>query len=196
METIKKACSKCKTVYPYTAQFYRRKKTNSSGFSYCCKRCETIKDKEYRAENRERIAAVAKQWYENGGREKQALYTKKHYQERKARYKESKRLYRFTQYGINEKDFLKMSRKQEGRCGICNKVPDTLCIDHNHDTGQVRGLLCRKCNSAIGKLYDDPEIILNAYYYLVNNDRVFENAAQIINGPDKAEDRVHKTTED
>jgi hypothetical protein len=41
-----------------------------------------------------------------------------------------------------------------------------LNVDHNHETGQVRGLLCPKCNTAIGYLNDDPDLIQHAVNYL------------------------------
>lgn len=42
----------------------------------------------------------------------------------------------------------------------------TACVDHDHKTGVVRGLLCWNCNVAIGKLDDNPDTVLNAYKYL------------------------------
>lgn len=60
----------------------------------------------------------------------------------------------------------------DGRCEICGDATNpkrgskTLCVDHDHDTGVVRGLLCRRCNSAIGLFGDDPNLIANALFYL------------------------------
>ena len=51
-------------------------------------------------------------------------------------------------------------------CEICGDVKETLCIDHNHDTGKIRGLLCANCNRAIGLLQDDPTILIKAAEYL------------------------------
>lgn len=62
---------------------------------------------------------------------------------------------------------------QNGRCGICGKYEpenatayEILCIDHNHTTGKVRGLLCRQCNTGIGQLRDSIELLENAINYL------------------------------
>lgn len=42
--------------------------------------------------------------------------------------------------------------EQHGRCAICNRVPLVACLDHDHVSGQVRGVLCRSCNAAEGKM--------------------------------------------
>lgn len=58
---------------------------------------------------------------------------------------------------------------QCGVCAICSEpaAPDrALVVDHDHDTGKVRGLLCGTCNSAIGLLRDDTEVIVQAALYL------------------------------
>ncbi len=54
-------------------------------------------------------------------------------------------------------------------CQICNKPfsSDTKrCYDHNHTTGQVRGVLCRDCNFGLGHFKDNPEILFKAHEYL------------------------------
>lgn len=57
---------------------------------------------------------------------------------------------------------------QNGKCAICKKEPNgiRLGVDHNHNTGNIRGLLCFKCNSAIGLLGEDMERLLAAINYL------------------------------
>lgn len=74
------------------------------------------------------------------------------------------------QYGITINDYDRMFEAQNGLCAICCDPPDNirLAVDHCHATGQVRGLLCFKCNNGIGNLRDDPAIILAAARYLSN----------------------------
>lgn len=56
---------------------------------------------------------------------------------------------------------------QGGRCAICwRPFSKTPCLDHDHETGCVRGLLCDLCNTAIGKLRDDTAIIMRALDYV------------------------------
>jgi len=57
-----------------------------------------------------------------------------------------------SRYGIEIEEYDAMVEAQHGECAICHKSlgQKNLFIDHNHETGRIRGLLCRKCNTAIG----------------------------------------------
>ena len=76
-----------------------------------------------------------------------------------------------TKYGLSLEDFKGLLKKQDGRCAICKvkgqeSVTRLLCVDHCHKTGEVRGLLCTKCNSGIGYLGDNLERLISAVSYL------------------------------
>lgn len=76
---------------------------------------------------------------------------------------------RLEQFGLSAEQFEIMARAQSHTCAIC-KSPQTakrLAIDHCHETGKVRGLLCQKCNTALGKFNDDPQRVLRAAQYLL-----------------------------
>ena len=77
-------------------------------------------------------------------------------------------------YGITAAEHQALEIMQDGLCAICNE-PETmtyrgtrksLSIDHDHETGRVRGLLCAACNFAIGKFRDDPALLRAAADYL------------------------------
>jgi hypothetical protein len=78
--------------------------------------------------------------------------------------------HRLRRYGLTEEQYYSMLAQQEGRCAICESAFEDLQktphIDHDHDTGQVRGLLCGKCNSGIGYLQDDLGLVRAAASYL------------------------------
>ncbi len=84
------------------------------------------------------------------------------------------RKYILKQHGLTEADYEAMVAEQRGRCAICQATSpgnggwanNSWCVDHDHVTGQVRGLLCRTCNTAIGLLKDDPDIVTRAAAYL------------------------------
>jgi hypothetical protein len=70
-------------------------------------------------------------------------------------------------YGLTLEDYDAMIDKQNGSCAICfQKQSGNLFVDHCHKTNEVRGLLCNKCNSALGFLNDDISLFENAIRYL------------------------------
>ncbi|WP_030783188.1 endonuclease VII domain-containing protein [Streptomyces sp. NRRL S-920] len=69
------------------------------------------------------------------------------------------------QYGMTEAERDEMIASQKGLCVICLSAP-AAHVDHCHETGKVRGVLCFNCNSAIGKLGDDPDTVRRAAAYL------------------------------
>ena len=73
-------------------------------------------------------------------------------------------------YGITWEDYKQMYVEQTGECLICDKKYDRLCIDHNHSSGYIRGLICRKCNSGLGQLNDDIRLLRKAVQYMEERD--------------------------
>ena len=73
------------------------------------------------------------------------------------------------QYGITPEVYEAMYSAQVGRCGICSESHKRLAVDHDHADGHVRGLLCRRCNAAIGSLHDDPALLRRALSWLEDN---------------------------
>lgn len=77
-------------------------------------------------------------------------------------------------YGLTRADWDALVKKQRDRCAICQTTRpggrgERWHIDHDHVTGQVRGLLCGRCNSGIGFFLDDPEIIRAAARYVTRH---------------------------
>lgn len=71
-----------------------------------------------------------------------------------------RRQYTLKKYGLTFESFNKLLEKQNGQCAVCKatlELGQQTHIDHCHKTDKVRGLLCSKCNTAIGLLNDDPE---------------------------------------
>ena len=86
-------------------------------------------------------------------------------------------------YGITEEEYEELLVKQKYSCKICGQKPDKsqtlpdksqtepdkpLYVDHCHQTKTIRGLLCHKCNIALGHMNDDPEQLERAANYLRN----------------------------
>lgn len=79
-------------------------------------------------------------------------------------------------FGITFEYYLELSAKQTGVCAICRNpetfidkrtgIKTVLTVDHNHTTGKLRGLLCRVCNTTLGKIQENKETIRNMLSYL------------------------------
>ena len=78
-------------------------------------------------------------------------------------------------YGITDKDLAQMKEEQDYKCYICfsegflignNNHNEKLVVDHDHETGKVRKLLCHNCNRALGLFQDNPELLRKAAEYV------------------------------
>ncbi len=71
-------------------------------------------------------------------------------------------------YGLSAKEYIEKITAQNNLCAICGdkKEGKVLCVDHDHKTGKVRGLLCGNCNIGLGNLKDNIQILQSAIEYL------------------------------
>ena len=85
-----------------------------------------------------------------------------------AAHAKNRRVNLLKRFGISWLEYQLRLALQNGACAICKEKPKRglLCIDHCHVTGKVRGLLCRKCNSALGFYRDDPNLAQAGADYL------------------------------
>lgn len=85
---------------------------------------------------------------------------------------------RLYKYGLESEEYKQLLIEQAGRCKICQRAGGRkLVIDHSHETGKVRGLLCHSCNTALGKFQDSPVILMEAINYLARTNRLDEKRA-------------------
>jgi len=127
---------------------HRRKKDGHNSWCFSCKKAY---DKEYHREHREEILKSQKAYRrENIEREQDSQYRRR--------------------YGISLAQYDAMLERQANTCAICGKTPEEneqrLSVDHDHDTGEVRSLLCNGCNGALGLMQDDPDVLQAACDYL------------------------------
>lgn len=84
---------------------------------------------------------------------------------------EKTRQYWLKRYGITEEVYQYMLAKQGGHCALCDQTPDkeprkVLSLDHCHETGRIRGLLCMRHNNGLGMLGDNEAGLLRALKYI------------------------------
>lgn len=98
---------------------------------------------------------------------------RKHQQSRTERCVPQKRL-----YGVSAEQIKAMLEAQGYVCAICGAPPKrkALAVDHDHNTGRVRAMLCHPCNGALGLMRDDPERLRKAIAYLEHHDSVSAQA--------------------
>jgi len=137
-----KHCKTCNTTKPLSEFGLLRGKPR-----HICKECRKVE---------------SKTWYENN----------------KDRKKELSKAYRHIKkdkdlqstYGIDLATYNQMLVNQCYSCKICSKhqteLKRAMCVDHDHETGKVRGLLCDTCNRSLGLLKDSVDTLMRAVYYL------------------------------
>ena len=71
-------------------------------------------------------------------------------------------------YGISKDKYEKLLDSQDGTCAICGEVEDRrrMSIDHCHETGDIRGVVCTLCNNILGNARDNVKILASAIEYL------------------------------
>lgn len=157
MET--KQCTKCKEVKLLSC-FYRCR--NNEGYRSHCKECISNHQKQ-----RYNTDEVYKEYKNIKTRQKwhtdPILWGKRQLTVRKSHLKRH--------YNMTLEQYAEMFEQQKGCCAICGKhhteVPHKqLMVDHCHKTGKVRQLLCDFCNTALGKFYDNPELLIKAADYI------------------------------
>jgi hypothetical protein len=132
--------------------------------------------KRWREANRDHIKTYQKAWREeNAGAV--AEYQKEYHKEYRERDEakaatHSRNLWK--NYKMTPTEFNELWEAQSGKCAICSvemaprgRAKNSAAVDHNHESGAVRGLLCRNCNAGIGYLMDDPDLLIAAAEYLV-----------------------------
>jgi hypothetical protein len=131
--------------------------------------------REWRAANPDKVKEIDARAYANGGKER----ARKRRDENREKYNDYARRYAHTlgardhklqvKYGISLKQYDEMLESQHGVCAGCNgmqAVGAALYVDHDHQTGKVRGLLCHHCNVVLGYSRDSVEVLRKLADYL------------------------------
>lgn len=147
---MKKQCTKCKETK--SLDLFPGDKKGKFGKHSQCKACA----KKARLDKGEGVhASQQKEWRANN----------------KEYYKTYARLWSYKKLGIKitEQEYKDLLKNQGEQCALCNTPSNkdrVLCLDHDHKTGKVRGLLCNDCNIALGKFKDNISVLAKAITYL------------------------------
>jgi tRNA(Ile2) C34 agmatinyltransferase TiaS len=158
-----------------------------------CRECSNTLQRERRAKDPERSRAYHREWDRKNPDKVKAKRDKHqatpgyaerlrtssdvrsdrsriYYQDNREKMLESAAKSKIMSYGITVEQFNEMLERQNGVCAICgednSRFGKRLAIDHDHDTGVVRGLLCNSCNGALGLFKDDEATLLKALDYI------------------------------
>ena len=142
-----KTCTKCKETRPIDD--FHNDRTGKNGKRSQCRFCVLAANKDWQARNPEH----AKECWKRSSNKR---YSKDVRQKR-----------RLKSYNLSESQYTLLVSFSAGKCNICERELGTKeHIDHCHDSGKVRGLLCVKCNTAIGLLNDDAALMRRAIEYI------------------------------
>jgi hypothetical protein len=157
-----KICSKCKTDKPRTEFPWNNKKLNL--IMSACKVCYRESQRDFRKNNPELQRQRDRNAYQKSKKHR-VEYARKYRKDNPDKTRDTNLK---SKYGISSKDYELMLEAQGGKCKICNEHQDNLkrilCVDHQHKTGKIRGLLCDTCNKFLGfyeKLSKSCEIYLS-----------------------------------
>jgi hypothetical protein len=166
-----KRCRDCGEEKPLT-EFYAEKACKD-GLRPECKACNLARRAVWYERNRAREIARVKAWQQRN--RDRVNETQRRTRERRKPAAREDHLRR--KFGITQADYERMLATQGGGCAICARAPragSSLHVDHDHESGEVRGLLCFRCNGGLGQFAEDEDRLGDAMAYLTRNDELHD----------------------
>jgi len=152
----------------YSREYYAKhqKKAKAKYARYRAKNREKLnaKSREYRAEHQEEVNIRGRKYYAEHLEKEHAKGAKW-----RTEHPGKARAYHIKSfYNLTIKDYDKLLAFQNGRCAVCYSLPNgrRLSVDHDHATGEIRGLLCQNCNFMLGFANDSIDLLATAINYL------------------------------
>jgi hypothetical protein len=162
---MEKWCNTCLELKPL-ADFYGSAGMRD-GHRGDCKDCNREASKRRRAANRQAAIERTQQWRRENPERYRAYRTE--YNARPERKRRMRDAYYRRTFGISADEVDRLIAAQGGVCAICGTTPEREAswhVDHCHQSGRVRGVLCLNCNQGLGKLGESPELLERAAAYL------------------------------
>ena len=160
-----KVCRKCGQAKELSE--FHRARDMRDGHRNECKACWKAICRARYVANRDEYIERARNWQKAHPEYYQERLRRNREEDREHRAEVSRRGHLRRKYGLSTEDFEFLRVAQNDVCGICGEPEAAgLHIDHHHESGLIRGLLCGKCNKAIGLLKEDPALFDAASSYL------------------------------
>jgi hypothetical protein len=163
-----KRCTKCGLEQPL-GNFYRAKDARD-GLRGDCKACFAARAKARYPQVRDKAIARAQQW-QRDNRERHLANLKRRHQRPEIKRRE-RDMYLQRTHGITIDEYDDMLAAQCGVCAVCSAPPRpdiSLHVDHDHETGRRRSLICFGCNNVLGNVGENPARLIALADYLVNH---------------------------
>lgn len=174
LKVAEKACSRCEKTL-LIEDFHKNKKS-LDGHDWNCKKCTSDDQKIKRVEflkNRPSRIKPAEQTCQGCKESLPASAFTDYAWLKNGLNKHCRICMRVRKYGLSKAQWIGMIESQDGKCDACQAAIESdgyrwnaPAVDHNHVTGEVRGILCGMCNSALGLAKDDPEVLRGLLRYL------------------------------
>lgn len=172
-----KTCNACGVEKDLVTEFYSRKAGASRYYFSECKECTKARTRQSNARYRDRVEISLPETHTCSWCRRSLPNSDFSLNRTKALGIQNicKECFRARRYGITRNDLERLLDEQGGVCAICAEPCsriEVLCIDHDHETGAVRGLLCTGCNLGLGGFGDDPDRLVAAAAYLLRSENV------------------------
>lgn len=153
----KKVCRTCEIQKP-VGEFHKARR-NADGLDSHCRQCCAVRTRRWREDNAVRHKKQVRGW-QIANPERVERNSQRH---------------RMAKYGMTPDEYQELLDTQGAVCAICNKQEDAerkdgsrraLAVDHCHEVGTIRGLLCASCNIGLGCFKDSPDLLRSAAQYV------------------------------
>lgn len=167
MET--KVCTSCNIEKELSSFYSGFDKRRNQPYSFAiCRSCSTQRTKKWRSENKDKEKAIQKRNYQKNGKRYKKNFYENTIKKNWIAYSHKRKQIENRRNSAKNELASKLLEIQNNCCAICLNNFDVVGrydIDHSHQTGMIRGLLCRKCNSGL-HYFEDKEFILKAAKYI------------------------------
>jgi len=163
LDSTERTCTSCNETKFLEDYYFESDRKGGKRPRAICKICHSEYNKNWEKNNKDKAAAKTKRYRHKYPDKTRAVALKRH-------------------FNMTLEELHKIEKEQNKSCMICkihqDDLGETLCVDHNHENNNVRGILCRRCNLALGQFRDDDKLLENAIKYLKKYNKGYFNLGE------------------